>query len=78
MIVTGAFDTIGTPSIHTVYKTQNKQFVTEGHVQKYFFHPFMQVHSMSSQVTAMFLGEMMSLPIYYILKAQDPAGHKLK
>lgn len=56
------------PSIYLVYKTQNKQIVDEGGVQKYFFHPFMQV-------AAMFLGEILALVFYFLHKAKNPEGY---
>ena len=56
-------------SPHPAFKLQNKQIIEEGGHTKYFFHSFMQVNTL-------FLGEVLSLPLYWFFKWKNPENYE--
>lgn len=61
--------------IFSVYKFQNSIYIYEGPAYKQNFHPYLQVTLSSSKTLSMFMGEMLSLPIFLLMKKRNAAKY---
>lgn len=71
MMIIGANQVIGILVSIIVSKLMNSTYVYEGPMYKNNFHPYIQVVFITMQTINMFIGEMLSLPIYFLLRYKN-------